>query len=512
MHAIATLDLNALPDDSETLKKMLVEAGEELQERELDVLRLKHLLGRFQRWQFGAKSERVPEGQQIFAFYGTLEAEPADESSQPEPLPRARPRPKRGGYRVIPADLPRQVVVQDLTADEKRCPGCGLERACIGFDETRQIDFTPASFFEYVLRRMKYACTGCEKHVATAPLPVPAGPIEKGLPGFGLLANILVAKYADHLPLYRQSRIYARHGVEIPRSTLCDWVGRATTLLSPIVEAIMKDVLASRILKTDDTVVRMQVPWLDHTVQARLWGYLGDAHHNQVGYEFTPNRNEEHPLRILAGFKGFVQADAYKGYDKLFRPGSGRTELGCMAHARRYFFEARDTDPQRGSTAIGFIRTLYEVEAMAAGLSPQERAAVRRQKASPILGSFKGWLDQEALKLIPGSPMSKAFGYALNQWEALNRYVDDGEASIDNNAMERTLRGVAIGRKNYLFVGSEAGGRWAAVAYSLIESCKLNGVEPYRYLKDVLRRVWTHPASGVDELMPRLWKPPPDSS
>jgi hypothetical protein len=239
---------------------------------------------------------------------------------------------------------------------------------------------------------------------------------------------------------------------------------------------------------------------------------LGDQDHNQVVYEFTTDRKQEHPLKFLANYKGKIQADAYAGYDKLFLPGSDREELGCWAHARRHVYDARDTDPQRASVALGYIRMLYQVEWAAAGFSRGDRAVLRREKSTPILKEFRAWLDRESLKLLPQSPMAQAFGYIIGQWQALTRYVDVGEASIDNNAMEQRLRGPVMGRRNYLFVGSEAGGHWAAVCYSIIESCRLNGVEPYRYLKDVLRRVWTHPQSRIEELMPRLWKPPPEAA
>jgi transposase len=509
MAIAAKLDPSALSRDPDTLIRMLIETTEKLQEREQYILRLQHLVTRFQRWQFGQKSERIAEGQQIFGFYGTVEAEKPAEAKD-EAAPRARTRPKRGGYRVIPKDLPRKVETLDLTEHEKCCPKCGALRRLIGYEESKQLDYQPASFFEVLTRRAKYACSPCEGQIRTAPLSMPPGPIEKGLAGAGLLANVLVAKYCDHLPLYRQSRIYRRHGVEIPRSTLCNWVGQTIGLLEPIVGAVKRDVLCSRTLRTDDTVIRLLVPGLGRTAQARLWGYLGDPHHHQVFYEFSPDRKQEHPLGILGNFKGGIQADAYPGYDSLFVPGSGRTEIGCWAHARRYWFDARDTDPERASVALGFIRLLYGFEAEAAALSPADRAALRRKKAVPLLGEFKKWLDQEGYKVLPLSPMGEAFHYTLAQWGALNRYVEDGEVSIDNSAMERALRGVAIGRKNYLFAGSEAGGRWLAVAYTLIESCKLNGVDPYRYLKDVLRRVWTHPSSRVEELMPRRWKPPPE--
>ncbi len=513
MKAAAKLDPATLPRDPEILRAMLLDyaqaldvATRKLKERDERISRMDVMIRRFQRWQFGAKSERIEDGQTIFAWYGRLEAEPP---AGPERAPRARRRPKRGGYRVIPSDIPRKIMVEDVPPEERRCPGCGAERVCIGYEESKQLDYTPASFFENIFRRAKYACKPCGRHVQTASLPGPIGPIERGWPGFGLVAQVLTAKYLDHIPCYRQSRIYARSGVEVPRSSLCSWVGQAAYSLDPIVQAIRRDVLLSGIVKTDDTVVRLLMRKVKkRTVQARLWGYLGDAQHNQVVYEFTLDRQQEHPLAFLKGFKGRIQADAYPGYDPLFKPGSGVEELGCWAHARRYFFDVREFASTLADTALNFIRKLYEVEreAKEANLKPPERLALRQEKSVPILEDFKEWLDGEALRLLPQSVISKAFGYALNQWDALVRYAEIGEAEIDNNAMERRMRGPVMGRRNYLFVGSEAGGRWAAVIYSLVESCRLNGVEPYAYLRDVLRRVWTHPQSRIDELMPRLWK------
>jgi hypothetical protein len=308
--------------------------------------------------------------------------------------------------------------------------------------------------------------------------------------------------------------IYARSGILISRSTLCDWIRQVIELLEPIIQRIRKDVLESARITTDDTVVRLIVPGKGHTVQARLWAHLGDARHNQVFYEFSPDRKQEHPQRILANFKGKIHADAYSGYNVLFEDGS-RIEIGCWTHTRRYFWEARDTDPERAGVALGFIRQLYAVEAESKNLDPDRRLDLRRAKSAPLVIDFKAWLDVEVMKVLPRSPMGEAIRYALGQWTALGQFLGDGEVPLDTNAIERLLRGVAVSRKNFLFVASPEGGRWAAGAYTLIESAKINGVEPYAYLKDVLTRMWTTPQSQIDTLMPRLWKPatgPPNSS
>jgi hypothetical protein len=319
---------------------------------------------------------------------------------------------------------------------------------------------------------------------------------------------VIVSKFSDHIPCYRQVRMYRRQGVDLALSTMAGWFRPAMELLEPIVAAMRMDVLSAPIIQTDDTVVRLIDPGFGRCKQARLWGYLGNR---QVVYEFTPNRREEHPLRFLATFKGYVQADAYRGYDKLFSEGAGRTELACWAHMRRYLFEAKETDPERATAALSLIRRLYLVEDEARGKRPEERVCLRQEKARPVLEEFGKWIDRESLRVLPKSPIGEAVRYAAHQWQALVRYVDIGEAEIDNNNLERLLRGVALGRKNYLHFASEGGGAAGAVAYSLIESCKLSGVEPWAYLKDVLMRVWTHPADRIVELMPRNWRPPPDS-
>jgi transposase len=379
----------------------------------------------------------------------------------------------------------------------------------IGHEKTRRLEYKPADFYQDVHLRTKYACRTCQDHVETAPGPELVGPTERGLPGSGLLAHVVVSKFADHIPCYRQVRMYRRQGVDLALSTMVGWFRPTMELLEPIVAAMRKDVLSAPIIQTDDTVVRLIEPGLGRCRQARLWAYLGNR---QVVYEFTPNRKEEHPLRFLVGYKGYVQADAYRGYDKLFGQGSGRMELACWAHARRYVFEAKETDPERAMAALALIRRLYLVEDEARGKSPEERVRLRREKARPVLEEIGSWIDRESLRVLPKSPIGEAIRYTAHQWQALIRYVEIGEAEIDNNAIERLLRGVALGRKNYMHFASEGGGTAGATGYSLLESCKLNGVEPWAYLKDVLMRVWTHPADRIAELMPRKWRPQPESA
>lgn len=498
MTTSAALDVATLPEDPAALKSIIVDLFRRNQQ-------LEHYLAQLRRWQFGSRSEKISEDQLIFGFAGKLESAPP----KPEPEAPAAPKRKGHGRRPIPPELPREVTVHDVPESERGCPGCGAERAFIGHDETTRLEMTPPKLFQEVHLRAKYVCRGCRGHLVTAPGPAIVGPTERGLPGPGLLAHVVVSKFKDHLPLYRQEGIFGRYGGSIPRSTLSDWVGQSMELLAPVVAAMRKDVLSAPIIQTDDTVVRLLEFGKKRSRQARLWGYLG---RRQVVFEFTPTRQQKWPQAFLKDFKGFVQCDAYKGYDQLFLEGSGRLELACWAHARRYFVEAQETDRERALAAIAFIRELYAAEEEAREMAPEARAALRKEKAAPVLARLRTWLEGESLRVLPKTPIGEALHYALAQWKALGRYVDLGEAQIDNNAMERALRGVAIGRKNYLHFASEDGGAWAAAAYSLIESCKLSSVEPWRYLKDVMMRVWTHPADRIAELMPRLWKPPPDSS
>ncbi len=510
MTAIPAIDVASLPDDTGLLKTHLSDYVRKYQEARRYAESLELALTKLRRMHFGPKTERLAEGQEIFPFYGTREAsKPAAARSGQEEKPPAKRKPDRTGARALPEDLPVKVVMVDLPEDEKNCSCCGRKKVLIGQEDSTQLDFEPGRFSKRVTRRNTYACPkACRGEVKTAPLPVPSGPIERGLPTAGLLSHVILSKYGDSLPCYRQSRIYARSGAPISRSTLCDWIRQAIELLEPIIQRIRKDVLESNRLTTDDTVVRLLVPGKGHTVQARLWAHLGDARHNQVFYEFTPDRKQEHPQRI--------HADAYSGYNILFENGT-RTEIGCWTHARRYYWEARDTDPERAGVALGFIRQLYAVEAEAKAKhhGPDERLGLRKEKSAPLVAEMKAWLDIEVMKVLPKSPMGEAIRYSLGQWKALQQFLLDGEVPLDTNAVERLLRGVAVSRKNFLFVASPEGGRWAAGAYTLIESAKINGVEPYTYLKDVLTRIWTTPQSRIDTLMPRLWKAatgPPNSS
>jgi len=351
--------------------------------------------------------------------------------------------------------------------------------------------------------RFTYACRACEETVVTAPRP--AAPIEKGRPGPGLLAQVITAKYADHLPLTRQVDIFTRHGVTLSRQTLCDWVAAAADLLTPVYEDLTATVLASAVLHTDDTPVPVLDRARTETRPGRLWVYVGDGRPADIMYDYTADRSRAGPLAILGNFRGHLQADASAGYDALYATGR-IVEVGCWAHARRYFWDAKASEPVRGLPALAFIQQLYAVEAAAKGLDADTRRARRQADALPVLGRFKLWLDEQADRVLPKSPIGEAIGYARAQWTALTRYCENGALAIDNNAAERALRRVCTGRKNWLFCGSDEGGKRAAILYSLVATCKAHGIDAWAYLRDVLERIPTLPNSRRAELLPRNWK------
>lgn len=486
-----------LPEDVATLKQMVMQLL-------ADVDDLNKQLAWYKRYVFGRKSEKL-DPSQLILFEG-LDAE-GEQSAQQAPVAGpSGPKKRNGnhkGRQPLPAYLPRERIEHHPAERQLICPGCGQHKQIIGQEVTEQLDYVPASFVVRQHVRYKYACKLCQENVSIAELP--AFPIEKGRPGSGLLAHVLASKYADHTPLHRMEGIFARHGIDLQRSTLCDWVGACAELLWPIVKQIKRHILESAKIHTDDTPVPVQVRGRKKTRKGYLWAYIGDG--NNVVFDYTPTRCRDGPIAFLGNYKGFVQADAYQGYDKLFAEGKC-TEVGCWAHGRRKFFDARDSDPGRAYQMLALIGQLYDVERQAKeeGLNAAGIVKVRQQRSKPVLAQIRSTVQGWSWQLLPKSPMGKAVTYALGQWVALNRYLDHGILSIDNNLAERVLRMVVIGRKNWLFAGSDNGGRRAAVIYSLVASCKLCGIDPFVYLRDVIDRVSTHPAKEISQLIPSNWK------
>lgn len=511
-----------LPEDLEAAHRLIRELIATLRQQTHLVGNLQHQLEGLLRRLYGKKSEKLDPDQLLLFAKELLEA--ADPDTTPQPTPEceartAKPKPKLKpnghGRKPLPASLTRKRVVHDVPSQDRACPECGLERRRIGEEVREQLEYVPASLIVLEHVRPKYACKACVAHVTIAQrLPEP---IEKGLPGPGLMAHVAVSKYVDHLPLYRQEGIYKRFGVELSRSTMCDWMAAAAGLLEPLVHAMLKRVLLSKVIQTDDT----PVPVLDHDGKGiktgRLWVQIGDRNNDFIVYDYTPDRSGSGPERIFKGYEGYLQADAYSGYDALFKSGKIQ-EVGCWMHARRNFYEARTSDPVRSHLLLAWVAGLYEIEAEAKKAWRKDaewddtvwhayRYELRRERSRPILDAIHAWLKLEQPKVLPKSPIGEAIRYALNHWNALIRPLDAGFLEIDNGASERALRPVALGRKNWLFAGSDNGGKTAAVLMSLCATCKALNTEPFAYLRDVLERVSTHPNRRIEELLPDRWKP-----
>lgn len=495
-----------LPDDLDALKQLILLLYEELVRSECANEKKQHQLEELLRRVYGQRAEKLdPRQLDLFMenlkVYGVPEVAP-EEVAEPKTDTRAARKGQGTGRRRLPAELPRERVEYELSESQRVCSCCSGELTKIGETISEQLEYEPATLRVIEHVRFKYACRACEETVVTAPLP--AQPIAKGLPGPGLLAHVLTSKYCDHQPLHRLEGILARQGVELSRSTLCDWVGACADRLAPIVEYGKSEILQSKIIHTDDTTVPVLDRQREKTRTGRLWVYIGDQQHPHIVFDYTPDRKRDGPSRFLKGFTGHLQADAYTGYDGLYTDG-GATEVACWAHARRKFYEARQSYKKLAFTALAFIRQLYEVERKAKDFTAQERQEYRQNHAEPILVAFQKWLETETFQVLPKSPLGKAITYARLQWKALCRYTEDGDLSIDNNRSERALRCVAVGRKNWMFAGNDEGGRRAAIIYSLIATCKHHGIDPFAYLRDVLRRLPTHPSDAIAELSPVAW-------
>jgi transposase len=497
-------ELRSLHAELESHRRTLSEQTQELRSSGEQIEHLKLIIEKLRRRIFGVKSEKiVVQLQQLELHLEELESSQAEMEAAVERVTPAEEPKSISRRKPLPEHLPREVVTHLPHGD--CCPDCGGQLRQFGHDVTEQLEYIPESFKVIRHVRPKFACSGCDRVVEA---PAPSRPIERGLAGPGLLAHVLVSKFADHLPLYRQSEIYARQGVEIERSTLAGWVGGASELLSPLVDAIQKHVLAGSKLHADDTPIPVLAPGSGKTKTGRLWTYVrddrpaGEDTAPAVWFAYSEDRKGEHPRQHLMNFEGGLQADAYAGFHHLY--GNGAIyEVACWAHARRKFHEIHAIHASPATTeALERIRDLYVIEDQIRGKPADLRLTIRQTRARPLLDDFRKWMEKARRSLSSKSETAGAIRYALSRWRALTRYTEDGHLEIDNSAAERALRAVALGRKNYLFAGSDAGGDRAAAMYSLIGSAKLNGLDPELYLRNVLAQIADHPISRIEELLP----------
>ena len=541
-----TPDVSQLHQELQLLRAEREEFIEQLRQRDHTIDGLQHRLQYLLRRLFGRSAEKVDPNQLLLfnELLNTLAPEtPAPQPATESPESCDSPKPTNGhGRRRLPANLEREQIVHDLPEEEKSCPCCGKMRHVIGRETSEQLDYVPAKVKVLEHVRLKYACPDCEKNAAEGGPQItiaekPLSPIEKGLAAPGLLSYVIVSKYGDHLPLYRLEKILDRHGIQIARSTMCDWMAQCAEVLDPLYRKMIAEVLGSEVIHTDDTPVDVQDRSLDQTRTGRFWDYLGDYSHPQTVFMYTPSRSRDGPMQFLKDWgkdqRVYLQADAFGGYDGIYlgKAGGQVKEVACWAHARRYCYEARKSDAAASTKALAYIKLLYNVEKQAKEAAEQsdidpvadadriyellvaERYRLRQQFSVERLQQFKTWLEsQQAANggpILPKSPMGQAITYATNQWEALCIYTTDGRLNIDNNAAENALRRVAVGRKNWLFCGSDNGGHTAAVLFSLIATCERHKVNPFTYLRDVLTRVAATPISQLDQLLPHRWQPAP---
>ncbi len=508
---------HALLQQIDALKQGVAQRDEQIGALRLAIDKLTLELFHLRRMRYGRSSEKVDSPELPLKVPGAA-VQPTPAAPEPSPgaaqvadLEDARHKRQavacRTAPRQLPGHLPRQEVTH-LPSPQCTCPGCGTALRQIGQDASEVLEYQPGSFRVVRHVRPRLACARCHTIVQAS---APSRPIERGLAGAGVITQVLVGKFCDHLPLYRQSQIYARQGVVVERSTLADWVAGAARLLQPLANAVRRYVLSAGQIHPDDTPVPVLSPGRGTTRTARLWVYArddrpgGDASPPAVWFQYSPDRKGEHPRGHLAGFAGTLQADAFAGYDALFADGQV-VEAACWAHARRKYYEIHKGQGEMPGTlahqALLRIGALYAIEKDIRGKSAEERQRQRQSRAKPLVEALHGWLQQALGQISAKSSMAQAIGYSLNHWQALVRFVDDGHIEMDNNAAERALRAVVLGRKNYLHFGSDAGGERAAVIYTLIGSCKLGGIDPQAYLHHVLGRIADHPINRIDELLP----------
>jgi transposase len=507
-------DPKHLPEDPQILQRMVLDLMAQLDREFTERNKIEVLLRELLDAKRNRKSEQLSADQlALFAAAWQArqaEAEPTHSDGSDDDDPNTNPgsgesAPKKrtGGRLPLPRHLKRERIVHDLAEQEKHCSVCQQDLRPIGEESSERYEYIPAQLTVIEDICKKYACA-CTVKTATKP----PQPIEKSTAGASLLAQVIVAKTADHLPLHRQEKMFQRHGVDISRKTMGGWLAQCAGLLQPLYGSLKDVLFQSKVIGTDDTGVKVLDVKLPFARTGRIWPYYGDADHPVILYDYTATRERAGPEEFLKGYRGYLQADAYGGYDAFFKdPARGLIEVGCWAHARRYFHKALESDQPRMGPALLLIAQLYRVEKNARLLSAEDRLRLRQLQSQPILEKLHNYLSEIQVEVLPKSPEGRAVRYTLKNWCALTRYCEDGDLPIDNNATERAIRGVAVGRNNWVFFGSDEGGKTAAVLRSFVASCQRVGVDPFVWLKDILSRIADHPITRLAELLPHNWAP-----
>jgi len=505
------LDPKHLPEDPQVLQQMVLDLMAQLDREFTERSKIEALLRELLDARRNRKSEQLSTDQ-LALFEAAWQARQADaEPTEPDSSdddPNANPgagasaaKKRTGGRQPLARHLKRERIVHDLAEQEKHCSACQQDLRPIGEESSERYEYIPAQLTVIEDICKKYACA-CTVKTATKPSQL----IEKSTAGASLLAQVIVAKTADHLPLHRQEKIFERHGVDISRKTMGGWLAQCADLLKPLYGSMKEVLFQSKVIGTDDTSVKVLDVKLPFARTGRIWPYSGDAAHPVILYDYTATRERAGPEEFLKGYHGYLQADAYGGYDAFFKdPARGLIEVGCWAHARRYFHKALESDQARMGPALLLIAQLYRVEKQARSLGWGERLGLRQLQSQPILEKLRNYLLEIQVKVLPKSPEGRAVRYTLKNWTALTRYCEDGDLQIDNNATERAIRGVAVGRNNWVFFGSDEGGKTAAVLRSFVASCQRVGVDPFVWLKDILSRIADHPITRIAELLPHNW-------
>jgi transposase len=507
------VDPKHLPEDPKVLQQMVLDLMSQLDREFTERHKIEALLRELLDARRNRKSEQLSTDQlALFAAAWQArqaEAEPPakiEDSDDDDATPGAgEPAPKKraGGRQPLPRHLKRERIVHDLGEEEKHCPACQQDLRPIGEESSERYEYIPAQLTVIEDVCKKYACA-CTLKTATKP----SQPIEKSTAGPSLLAHVIVAKCLDHLPLHRQEKMFERHGVDISRKTMGGWMAQCADLLKPLYASAKGVLFQSKVIGTDDTGVKVLDASLPFARTGRIWPYLGDKDHPVILYDYTATRERAGPEEFLKEYRGHLQADAYGGYDAFFKdPVRGLIEVGCWAHARRYFHKALESDQPRMGPALLLIAQLYRVEKQARALGAEGRRGLRRLESLPILDKLRSYLLEIQAEVLPKSPEGRAVRYTLKNWTALTRYCEDGDLEIDNNATERAIRGVAVGRNNWIFFGSHQGGKTAAVLRSFVASCQRVGVDPFAWFKDILSRIADHPITRIAELLPHNWAP-----